>query len=239
MLPLLHIWTYLQTQPLLGLTATLCTWELANWIDIRARRSALSNPVVLSILILGAALLLTHTPYKAYFRGAQYVNFLLGPATVALAVPMFNNLPAIRREFVAIVTALTAGSIVAAASAMLIARAMGAPEAVVISLGPKSVTTPIAIGIAQNLGGQPSLTAICVILTGLFGSVICTGLFRWLRVVDRRAQGLAAGTAAHGIATARMLILSQTAGAFGGVAIGLNGIVTSLFLPLLVRIFGL
>jgi hypothetical protein len=120
MLPLLHIWTYLQTQPLLGLTATLCTWELANWIDIRARRSALSNPVVLSILILGAALLLTHTPYKAYFRGAQYVNFLLGPATVALAVPMFNNLPAIRREFVAIVTALTAGSIVAAASAMLI-----------------------------------------------------------------------------------------------------------------------
>jgi len=238
-LPFFHIWAYLQTQPLLGLTATLCTWELANWVDIRAGRKSFTNPVLLSILILAAVLLLTHTPYKAYFTGALYVHFLLGPATVALAVPMFNNLPAIRRDFFAIITALTAGSIAAAASAMLIAHALGAPDAVVISLGPKSVTTPIAIGIAQNLGGQPSLTAVFVILTGVFGSVICTGTFRWLHVADRRAQGLAAGTAAHGIATARMLTLNQTAGAFGGVAIGLNGIVTSLILPLLVRLLGL
>jgi predicted murein hydrolase (TIGR00659 family) len=238
-LPLFHVWAYLQTQPLLGLTATLCTWELSCWIDARAGRKAYSNPVVLSILILAAALLITHTPYKAYFTGAQYVHFLLGPATVALAVPMCSALPTIRRRFAAIMTALTAGSIAAAASAMLIARAMGAPEAVVISLGPKSVTTPIAMGIAQNLGGNPSLTAVFVMITGMFGGVTCTGLLRWLRVRDWRAQGLAAGTAAHGLATARMLTLNQTAGVFGGLAIGLNGIVTSLALPVLVRIFGL
>jgi predicted murein hydrolase (TIGR00659 family) len=238
-LPFFHVWVYLQTQPLLGLTATLCTWELASWIDAKARHHALSNPIVLSILILGAGLLLTHTPYRAYFTGAQYVHFLLGPATVALAVPMYANLPAIRRHFPAIIMSLTLGSVTAAASAMLIARALGAPHAVVISLGPKSVTTPIAMGIAQNLGGQPSLTAVFVMLTGMFGGIICTGLLRWLRVKDWRAQGLAAGTAAHGLATARMLVLNQTAGVFGGLAIGLNGIVTSLMLPLLVRLFGL
>ncbi len=238
-LPFFHVWAYLQTQPLLGLTATLCTWEVASLIDVKAGRKAYSNPIVLSILILAAMLLITHTPYKAYFTGAQYVHFLLGPATVALAVPMFNNLPAIKREFLAIIFSLTAGSFSAAASAMLIARAMGAPDAVVISLGPKSVTTPIAMGIAQELGGQPSLTAVFVMITGMLGAMICTGLLRLLRVTDWRAQGLAAGTAAHGLATARMLTLNQTAGVFGGLAIGLNGVVTSLMLPLLVGLFGL
>lgn len=238
-LPFFHVWAYLQTQPLLGLTATLCTWELASRIDARAGHKEFTNPVVLSILILGAVLLATHTPYKAYFMGAQYVHFLLGPATVALAVPMFLHLPAIRRNFPAIAVALTAGSVAAAASAMLIARAMGAPNAVVVSLGPKSVTTPIAIGIAQDLGGQPSLTAVFVMLTGMFGATICLVVLRGLRVRDWRARGLAAGTAAHGLATARMLTLNQTAGVFGGLAIGLNGIVTSLVLPLLVRVFGL
>jgi predicted murein hydrolase (TIGR00659 family) len=238
-LPFFHVWAYLQTQPLLGLTATLCTWELACRIDVVAGHKALSNPAVLSILILAAALLITRTPYQAYFTGAQYVHFLLGPATVALAVPMYANLPAIKRNFLAITVSLTAGSVVAAGSAMLIAHAMGAPDAVVISLGPKSVTTPIAMGIAQNLGGQPPLTAVFVMMTGMFGTVVCTGVLRLARVRDWRAQGLAAGTAAHGLATSRMLMLNQTAGVFGGVAIGLNGIVTSLILPVLVRIFGL
>jgi predicted murein hydrolase (TIGR00659 family) len=238
-LPFFHVWAYLQTQPLLGLTATLCTWELASLIDTRAGHKAVTNPTVLAIIILAAALLITHTPYSAYFTGAQYVHFLLGPATVALAVPMFANLPAIKRDFLAIAVSLTAGSVAAAGSAMLIAHALGASDAVVISLGPKSVTTPIAMGIAQNLGGQPSLTAVFVMMTGMFGTVVCTGILRLARVKDWRAQGLAAGTAAHGLATARMLALNQTAGVFGGVAIGLNGIVTSLIVPVLVRLFGL
>jgi putative effector of murein hydrolase len=121
---------------------------------------------------------------------------------------------------------------------MWIARALGAPHAVVISLGPKSVTTPIAMGIAEGLGGVPALTAVFVLITGIFGTVLCTAVFRLGGVRDWRAQGLAAGTAAHGMATARMLLLSQTAGAFGGLAIGLNGIVSSLTLPVLVKLFG-
>ena len=238
-LPFFHVWAYLQTQPLLGLTATLCVWELAVLLDRRAGHKAITNPTILSIGILATLLLVSHTPYRAYFNGAQYVHFLLGPATVALAVPMYANLPAIRRHFIGIFVSLTAGSVVAAASAMLIARALGAPQLVVISLGPKSVTTPIAMGIAQNLGGSPALTAVFVLITGLFGALICSTVFRLARVADWRAQGLAAGTAAHGLATARMLSLNQTAGAFGGLAIGLNGVVTSLAVPVLVTIFGL
>jgi predicted murein hydrolase (TIGR00659 family) len=238
-LPFFHVWAYLQTQPLLGLTATVCTWELASFLDARAGHKAVTNPTVLSIMFLAAALLITRTPYSAYFTGAQYVHFLLGPATVALAIPMYANLPAIKRHFAAIIISLSAGSIAAATSAMLIAKALGAPAQVVISLGPKSVTTPIAMGIAQNLGGQPPLTAVFVMLTGMFGTIICTGVLRIVRVTDWRAQGLAAGTAAHGLATAHMLRLNQTAGAFGGLAIGLNGIVTSLILPVLVRLFGI
>jgi putative effector of murein hydrolase len=218
---LFHVWAYLQTQPLLGLTMTLCVWELACFLDSKAGHKAFSNPIMLSIFILAAVLLLTHTSYATYFTGAQYIHFLLGPATVALAVPMYANWPAIKRDFVAILISLTAGSIAAAASAMWIARALGASHAVVISLGPKSVTTPIAMGIADGLG-----------------TVLCVAVFKLARITDWRAQGLAAGTAAHGMATARMLLLSQTAGAFGGLAIGLNGIITSLTLPLLVKLFG-
>jgi predicted murein hydrolase (TIGR00659 family) len=235
---LFHVWAYLQTQPLLGLTMTLCVWELACFLDSKAGHKAFSNPIMLSIFILAAVLLLTHTSYATYFTGAQYIHFLLGPATVALAVPMYANWPAIKRDFVAILISLTAGSIAAAASAMWIARALGASHAVVISLGPKSVTTPIAMGIADGLGGVPALTAVFVLITGIFGTVLCVAVFKLARITDWRAQGLAAGTAAHGMATARMLLLSQTAGAFGGLAIGLNGIITSITLPLLVKLFG-
>jgi predicted murein hydrolase (TIGR00659 family) len=237
--PFFHVWAYLQTQPLLGLTATLCVWEAARLIDMRAGHAALSNPTVLSIIMLAGILLITRTSYRAYFAGAVYVHFLLGPATVALAVPMYANWPAIKQNFVAIIAALTAGSVVTAGSVMLIARALGASRLVVISLGPKSVTMPIAMGLSQNLGGQPPLTAVFVVVTGIFGALICDGLFRLARIKDWRAQGLAAGTISHGIATARMLTQSETAGAFGGLAIGLNGIVTSVTLPLLVKLFGI
>ncbi|HTQ72205.1 MAG TPA: LrgB family protein [Acidocella sp.] len=239
LLPFFHVWAYLQTQPLLGLAATLCAWELACMLDIKAGHKAWTNPTVLAVLMLVAVLLLTGTSYQAYFTGAVYIHFLLGPATVALAVPMYANWPAIRRNFVPILVSLGAGSVVAALSAMIIAHLLGAPRAIVVSLGPKSVTTPIAMGVAQELGGIPALTAVFVIITGMFGTLICGPLFKAARIKDWQAQGLAAGTAAHGIATSHMIRLNETAGAFGGLAIGLNGVVTALVLPVLVALLGL
>jgi predicted murein hydrolase (TIGR00659 family) len=236
---LFHIWVYLQTQPLLWLTITLCVWELARLLDIRAGHHALSNPTVMAIFITAALLLLTRTSYQTYFSGAEYIQFLLGPATVALAVPMYANWPVIKRNFLAIAVSLTAGSMVAAGSAMLILRAFHAPRMVIVSLGPKSVTTPIAMGIAQDLGGNPSLTAVFVMITAMFGILVYPWVFKVGGVTDWRARGLAAGVAMHGLGTARMLTIDETAGAFAGLAIGLNGVITSLFLPVMITIFGI
>lgn len=238
-LPLFQIWVYLQTQPLLWLAVTLCVWELARAIDRLAGHHVLSNPTVMSIFVIAALLLVTHTSYRSYFAGGEYIQFLLGPATVALAVPMYANWPVIRRNFAAIIVSLTVGSMVAAGSAMLILHALHVPRLVTISLGPKSVTTPIAMGISQQLGGSPSLTVVFVMITAIFGILIYPFVFRLGRVTDWRARGLAAGVAMHGLGTARMLTLDDTAGAFAGLAIGLNGVITSLFLPVMITLFGI
>ena len=230
---LFHLWVYLETTPLLGLIATLVAWQVATAIAGRFQGAALANPMLISVLILASLLLVTHTPYSAYFQGAQYVHFLLGPATVALALPMYANLRRIRHSARASLPALVLGSITAAASAMVIARLLGAPRVVVLSLAPKSVTTPIAMGIAEQIGGQPSLAAVFVLLTGLSAIVLIGPAMRLIRVTDMRAQGLAAGMAGHGLATARMILVSETAGAFGGLAIGLNGIITAILVPVL------
>lgn len=233
---LFTLWVYLETTPLLGLAATLLVWQFASALAGRMRGVALANPMLISVVILSCLLLATGTPYAAYFQGAQYVHFLLGPATVALALPMYANLSRILRSARAIVPALLAGSLVAASSAMLIARLLGAPRVVVLSLAPKSVTTPIAMGIAEQIGGQPSLAAVFVLLTGLTAIVMIGPAMRLVGVTDMRAQGLAAGMAGHGLATARMLLVSETAGAFGGLAIGLNGIITAVLVPLLATV---
>ena len=228
-----QLWVYLQTTPLLGLVATLVAWEFATAVSRLTRGHVLANPMLISIALLAGLLLVTHTPYRAYFEGGQYVQFLLGPATVALAIPMHANIARIRRAAPAILPAILAGSLVASASAMLIARWLGASRTVVLSLAPKSVTTPIAMGIAEQIGGSPSLAAVFVLLTGLSAVVMGPTVLRVVRVVDWRARGLAVGTAGHGLATARILLLDETAGAFGGLAIGLNGIITAILVPFL------
>ena len=231
MMPLGTIWVYLESTPLLGLMVTLVGWQMAVALSRALGDRPLANPVLIAILLL----LATHTPYSAYFQGAQYVHFLLGAATVALAVPMHAAWSQIRCRAPAIIPAILAGSLTSATSVMLIAHALGASRPVVLSLAPKSVTTPIAMGVAEQIGGNPSLAAVFVLLTGLTSIVVGPPLWTVLRITDWRARGLAAGTAGHGLATARVLLLHETAGAFGGLAIGLNGIVTASVVPPLAR----
>lgn len=231
------LFVYLQTTPLLGLGATLVAFQGASAVSARLPRIALFNPMPLAILALVVLLLVTGTPDRVYFQGGQYVQFLLGPATVALAVPMHANLHHIRRSAHAILPAIVAGAAVAAGSAMAIAHALGAPREIVLSLAPKSVTTPIAMGIAEQIGGQPALAAVFVLLTGLTAVAIAAPLMRLARVRDWRAQGLAGGTAGHGLATAHLLTINETGGAFAGLAIGINGVVTAVLVPLLARLF--
>lgn len=227
------LWVYLSTKPLLGLTVTLVAYQIGFGIYRALGKAPLANPVLIAVILLSALLWATDTPYETYFDGAQFVHFLLGPATVALAIPLYGQLARLRRSALAILTAIIAGSLTATVSAVGIAWALGASERTLLSLAPKSVTTPIAMGIAERLGGLPSLTAVLVILTGILGAMLATVTLNLLRIRDWSARGLAIGVAAHGIGTARAIQVNEVAGAFAGLAMGLNGLATAVLLPLL------
>jgi predicted murein hydrolase (TIGR00659 family) len=230
------IWVYLAASPLLHLTLTLAAFQAGSWLYRRAGLNPLLNPVLIAVALLVGLLALTGTPYATYFGGAQFVHFLLGPATVALAVPLYRQFERVRRSALAILASIVTGSLSAAASAVGIAWALGAGRDTLISLAPKSVTAPVAMGISEQLGGLPSLTAVLVILTGVLGAMLGPPLMNLLRIRDMAARGLAIGTASHGIGTARALQVSELAGAFSGLAMGLNALATALLLPLLIRL---
>lgn len=230
------IWVYLAASPLLHLTLTLAAFQAGSWVYRRARMNPLLNPVLIAVVLLVGLLALTGTPYASYFEGAQFVHFLLGPATVALAIPLYRQFERVRRSGLAILASIVTGSLSAAASAVGIAWALGAGRETLISLAPKSVTAPVAMGISEQLGGLPSLTAVLVILTGVLGAMLGPPLMNLLRIRDMAARGLAMGTASHGIGTARALQVSELAGAFSGLAMGLNALATALLLPLLLKL---
>lgn len=229
--PLHEIWVYLAASPLLGLTLTLLSYQFACTLYQRSGRHPLANPVLVAVACLGSLLWLSGTSYETYFAGAQFVHFLLGPATVALAVPLYTHFRQVRRLLGPIVLGLLAGSSVAIVSAVLIARALGASAATQASLAPKSVTTPIAMGIAEKIGGLPSLTAVLVIFTGIIGAVIGPWLLQRFGSKDAASSGFAIGIAAHGIGTARAFQLDEQSGAFAALAMGLNGLFTAALLP--------
>ena len=234
---LTEIWVYLSATPLLGLTLTLLAYQAAYWLYARSGMNPLANPVAIAVAIIVALLTLTGTPYATYFEGAQFVHFLLGPATVALAVPLYAQLPRLKQMLGPALVALVAGSVTAIVSAMAIGWVLGGSPETLLSLAPKSVTTPIAMGIAEKIGGLPSLTAVLVVTTGILGAVMARGLFTVLGCADHSIRGFAVGVAAHGIGTARAFQVSETAGAFAALAMGLNGLATALLLPLIIGLW--
>ena len=231
-----EIWVYLSATPLLHLTLTLVAFQVGSWIYTRGKLNPLLNPVLIAVVIVVAILAATGTEYGTYFDGAQFVHFLLGPATVALAVPLYRQFSRVRQSAVAILASIVTGSATAMLSAIAIGTLMGAAPNVVLSLAPKSVTTPVAMGIAEQIGGLPSLTAVLVIVTGILGAMLGPPVLNLLRIRDWRARGLAIGTASHGIGTARALQVNEVAGAFAGLAMGLNALATAILLPLIWRL---
>ena len=165
------------------------------------------------------------------------MHFMLGPATVALAGPLYTNLHHVRRTLLPMAGALVVGSLTAVASALWIAQALGVEGATLASLAPKSTTAPVAIGIAEQLGGMPTLTAALVIITGIIGAVVVTPLMNALHINDWRARGFSVGVAAHGIGTARAFQVNETAGAFAGIGMGLNALLTALIAPYVLSLF--
>ncbi|GAA0538287.1 putative murein hydrolase (TIGR00659 family) [Rhizomicrobium palustre] len=232
-----QLWVYLSATPLLWLFATLAAFALADRLSASFKRHPAANPVLVATIILALLLEVTRTPYTTYFAGAQFVHFMLGPATVALAVPLAKEWRRVKRLAIPITVALLAGSLTAILSAIGIAALLGAPHTVLASLAPKSVTTPIAMGISSIIGGLPSLTATFVVITGILTAIIAGPVFKLIRMKDHAASGFATGLTGHGIGTARAFQDGHIAGTFSGLALALNGVLTSILAPLVMKLW--
>ena len=232
---LFELWVYLAERPLLWLTLTLAIYWAAHRLYVLSGETPLLNPVLIAIALLVGILAVTDTDYATYFDGAQFVHFLLGPATVALAIPLYGQADRLLRLGLPLLVALVAGSVTAVVSAVGLGWMLGLDPEVLHSLMPKSATAPVAMGISDEIGGLPALTAVLVILTGITGAVLAMPVLHLLGFSsgDAAAKGFALGVSAHGIGTARAFQHSEEAGAFSGLGMGLNALLTALLVPLI------
>ncbi|MCA0042320.1 LrgB family protein [Celeribacter litoreus] len=234
---ILDIWSYLAEGQLLWLSATIIAYLIGDWFFRLSGAKPWVNPVLISMVLLSTLLTVTDTSYRTYFEGAQFIHFILGPATVALAVPLWQNWQKVKSAAVPLIAALFVGSMVAMGSAVAIGAAMGLRGDVLLSLVPKSATSPVAIGVSEAIGGLPTLTVALVLITGVIGAVVTTPLNNMLGIRDYRGRGFATGVAAHGIGTARAFQVHGTAGAFAGIGMVLNAILTAIAAPIFVQLF--
>jgi predicted murein hydrolase (TIGR00659 family) len=219
--------------PLFAIVLTLGAYLFG--VEVQKRlRSPLVNPVLIAIVIIGVTLRVLHLSYQDYFTGAQFIHFLLGPATVALAIPMVRALEHMRRGFWPMMSALLAGSLVGLISGYTIVRVLGGSQEVALSMAPKSLTTPIAIAVSASIGGIPSLSAVLAILGGILVAISIDPILHWLKINEPSAKGLAAGTAGSGIGASRVIPQHTLSAAFAGVAIGANGILTAILAPIII-----
>lgn len=236
-----ELWTYLTTTTLFGLTATLSVYVLAQAAYTHTQQAPWANPVLWSVVVLAGLLSATGTAYPTYFSGAQFIHVLLGPAVVALGWPLWQRRTELARRWRPLLVASLVGGTAAAGSAVLMGWALDLPSDVLKSLAPKSVTAPVAMGVAERLGGIPALAAVIAVVTGLIGALSATPLFKLLGVgtqqADWHARGFALGTAAHGIGAARAIQVNADAGAYAGLALGIQAVLASVLMPLVVLWF--
>lgn len=228
-----EFWVYFAAQPLLWIVVTLAVYSAALMLHRWAGETPLLHPVLISMTVLITLLLITSTPYQTYFAGAQFIHFLLGPATVAIAIPLFDYFSKIRELWLPILVACVVGAFSAAAIAVGVAWLFDARPETLLSIAPKSVTSPIALGISQKIGGFPELSAALCLITGVIGSLLVPSVLKLMNVTDQETRGFVLGLTSHGFGTALALESGALAGAFAGLAMGLTGLITALMLPLL------
>ncbi len=225
-------WANLADKPVLETGATVLAFLAATRLSRLGRNHPLLNPTLLAIILVSLGLEATNIPYETYLRGADAIHFMLGPAVVLLAVPLFRQRAVVRASLRLIVVGLAVGLPVGILSAVGIAWMLGASSRTILSLAPKSVTAGIAVGISEQIGGLQTLTVVLVIMTGITGAVLGPIIARLARIDDARVVGLTMGIASHGIGTARALQINEIAGAFSGLGMSLNGVLTAILLPL-------
>lgn len=229
--PISDIWVYLSGSPLLALVLTLSAYWLGLTLYERSQRNPLANPVLIAVLLVTLAIDVLDMPYAKYFEGAQFVHFLLGTATVSLAIPIYKGFASLKGRMGVLLLALLAGGITSVLTAVGVARLLGVDSALVKGLVAKSVTAPIAMGIAERVGASPTLTAIFAVSTGILGAILGRFVLDALRIQPWWQRGFALGVAAHGIGTSRAFSVHPQAGAYASLGMGLHGIVGAVLIP--------
>ncbi len=218
----------LLASPFFGIALSIVAFSIGVWIQ-KKTGLVICNPLIIAIVLVSGVLLLFKIPYESYNEGGSIINMFLAPATSCLAVSVYTRVELLKRNWLPILAGCVAGSLTSMGSVFLLCRLFGLDEAMTYSLLPKSVTTPIAVGIAESHGGISSITVAAVILTGIMGSILAPFLIRIFRVKDAMTAGLAIGACSHAVGTSKAIEIGETEGAMSGLAIGICGIVTVVF----------
>jgi predicted murein hydrolase (TIGR00659 family) len=229
--PISDIWVYLSGSPLLALVLTLSAYLLGLTLYERSQRNPLANPVLIAVVVVTFSISVLDMSYTKYFEGAQFVHFLLGTATVSLAIPIYKGFTSLKGRMGMLLLSLVVGGITSVFTAVGVARWLGVDESLVRGLMAKSVTAPIAMGIAERVQASPTLTAIFAVSTGILGAILGRYVLDVLRVTQWWQRGFALGVAAHGIGTSRAFSVHPQAGAYASIGMGLHGIVGAVVIP--------
>lgn len=217
---------------------TLSFYIFYSWIQGKTKL-ALLNPVLLSITSIIIVLKLFNISYSDYYSGGKFISLFLGPATVALALPLYKNWKILKKRGFILVIGILTGSIVAVSSVWLLCRLFKIDNEILLSLLPKSITTPIGMEVSRKIGGIPSLTVAVIVITGVLGNMLGPIILKVCRIKDPVAVGAAFGTSSHAIGTSRALEIGELEGAISGVSISIAGLLTSLIIPLVLILFPL
>jgi predicted murein hydrolase (TIGR00659 family) len=229
-------WDWLISSPLAGITLTLVAYKLGRLALVRTGGNPFAQPVLIAIVLISAVLLTFDISYDDYVGGASYISFWLGPATVALALPLHHEWERVRRSALPVLLGVLSGTVASVASGVLVTRLFGGSHQLQLTMAPKAATTPVSIAVSGQIGGIPNLTAVLTIIAGITGAVAGPWLLTRIGVRDERARGLALGAASHGIGTSRALHESRSEGAFSGLSMALTALATSLVVPVLLLI---
>ncbi|MBP6164163.1 MAG: LrgB family protein [Aliarcobacter sp.] len=229
--------TYIQSTPLTWLIITLASFKLGIIIYEKMNKHTLLQPIIIAYAILLTLIIYTNTSFEEYFKSVEIIHFFLGPATVALALPLYKNLKYIKSLFLPIVLTLFIAGIFSIVIAVCFLWIFGAELPTILSMTTKSITAPIAIITSQQIGAIPSLAVGFVLIAGIIGALFGTMVFKFMKIKHDTSKGFALGLVSHGIGTARAIEISEKAGAFSALAMGLSGIFTAIFLPMIITFF--
>ena len=234
---IVEIWVYLSGSPLIALFITLVAYQIGLWAYQKTKQNPLVNPVAIAVILVATFIELIDMPYDKYFQGAQFIHFLLGSATVALAIPIYRGIGSLKNRVIPLMAALFMGGAISIASGVGISTLLGADKNIIGAFYSKSVTAPIAMGIAERMGTSPTLTAIFAVCTGILGAILAPYVLNLLRIKPWWQRGFSIGVASHGIGASRALSINAEAGTYASLAMGLHGITGSIAIPLMYKLF--